>query len=161
MSSTLASGGASAPSEYPPKVAAFLEDLSLFTDRQERFQVLIEYADRFKEVPPEIAVRPFPEANHVQRCDSEAYVWCVPNGDGTFKYHFAVENPQGISAKFMAVILDDCLSGEDPQEVFKLAPDVVYAIFGKEISMGKGQGLMGMVELLKALTRRALVAQAE
>jgi cysteine desulfuration protein SufE len=146
---------------YPPKVAGLLEDLSLFTERQERFQLLIEFADRFHEVSPEIATRPFDEQNHVQRCDSEAYVWCQPLADGTFKYHFAVENPQGISARAMAVMLDETLSGQDPQEVLSLAPDIVYAIFGKDMSMGKGQGLMGMVELLKALTRRALLRSAQ
>ena len=143
---------------FPPRVESFLEDLSLFTERQERFQVLIEFADRFREVPAELAQRPFPESHHVQRCDSEAFIWCEPLPDGTFKYYFAVENPQGISAKFMAVMLDETLSGEDPQEVLKLTPDIVYSIFGKELSMGKGQGLMGMVELLKALTRRALIS---
>ena len=139
----------------PAKLRELLEDLSLFTDRQEKFQVLIEFADRFREVPASIAIRPFAEENHVQRCDSEAYVWCQPKGDGTFEYHFAVENPQGISAKAMAVILGDALNGQSPQEVLQVPSDIVYQVFGKELSMGKGQGLMGMVELLKALTRKA------
>lgn len=139
----------------PAKLRELLEDLSLFTDRQEKFQVLIEFADRFREVPATIATRPFSEENHVQRCDSEAYVWCQSKGDGTFEYHFAVENPQGISAKAMAVILGDALNGQSPQEVLQVPTDIVYQVFGKELSMGKGQGLMGMVELLKALTRKA------
>jgi cysteine desulfuration protein SufE len=142
----------------PPKLEQLLEDLALFTDRQEKFQVLIEFADRFQEVSESIAKRPFSEQNHVQRCDSEAYVWCTSNEDGTFKYHFAVENPQGISAKAVAVMLDDSLSGEDPEQILKVPPDIVYRIFGKELSMGKGQGLMGMIELLKALTKRAMIA---
>jgi cysteine desulfuration protein SufE len=141
----------------PPKLEQLLDDLSLFTDRQEKFQVLIEFADRFQEVSESIAKRPFSEQNHVQRCDSEAYVWATANDDGTFKYHFAVENPQGISAKAVAVMLDDSLSGEDPELILQVPPDIVYRIFGKELSMGKGQGLMGMIELLKALTKRAMI----
>lgn len=139
---------------YPPKIKELLDDLNFFDDRMERFQALIEYADRFQEVPERIATRPFPESHRAPRCDSEAYVWTEALPDGTFKYHFAVENPQGISAKAMAVILDECLSGQDPQQASELSHDVVFAIFGKEISMGKGQGLMGMIDLVRGQTRR-------
>ena len=38
-------------------------------------------------------------------CESEAYVWAVPNADGTLELHFAVENPSGVSAKALAAIL--------------------------------------------------------
>ena len=68
-------------------------------DRNERAEMLIDYADRFVEVPPEVATRPFPPVHAAPRCESEAYVWAVDRGDGTLKFHFAVENPQGLSAK--------------------------------------------------------------
>jgi cysteine desulfuration protein SufE len=145
---------------YPAKIDQLLEDLSFFEDRMERFQALIEFADRFVDVPERIATRPFPESHRAPRCDSEAYVWTEPVADGKFKYHFAVENPQGISAKAMAVILDECLSGGDPQQAADLSHDVVFAIFGKEISMGKGQGLMGMVDLVRMQTRKLATAQS-
>lgn len=139
---------------YPEKIQQLLEDLSLFDDRMDRFQVLIEYADRFQPVPERIATRPYPESHRAPRCDSEAYIFTEKLPDGKFKYHFAVENPQGISAKAMAVILDDALSGGDPEQAKNLNHDVVFALFGKEISMGKGQGLMGMVDLVRAQTRQ-------
>ena len=41
-----------------------------------------EYADRFEEVPGHIASRPFPEDHHVQKCESEAYVWAEDQPDG-------------------------------------------------------------------------------
>lgn len=78
-----------------------------------------------------------------------------PAGDSGVKFHFAVENPQGISAKAMAVILDETLSGEDPDTIATVPADIVYQIFGKELSMGKGQGLMGMIELAKVLAKKA------
>ena len=145
---------------FPPKIEQLLEDLSFFEDRMERFQALIEFADRFVDVPERIATRPFPESHRAPRCDSEAYVWTEPLDEGKFKYHFAVENPQGISAKAMAVILDECLSGDDPQQAAELSHDVVFAIFGKEISMGKGQGLMGMVDLVRMQPRRLAAVQS-
>lgn len=143
---------------FPPKIDQLLEDLSFFDDRMDRYQALIECADRFKQVPERIATRPFPESHRAPRCDSEAFVFTEQLGPDKFKYHFAVENPQGISAMAMAVILDESLSGEDPQLAAQLDHSLVFAIFGKEISMGKGQGLMGMIDLVRSQTRRALEA---
>lgn len=139
----------------PPRLAELMEDLLLVEDRNDRLLTLVDFADRFQEVPERIATRPFSEANHVKRCESEAYVFTEPAGAGGVKYHFAVENPQGISAKAMAVILDETLSGESPDVIATVPADIVYRIFGKELSMGKGQGLMGMVELAKVLARKA------
>lgn len=139
----------------PTKLAELMEDLKLVEDRNDRLLTLVDFADRFREVPERIATRPFSEANHVQRCESEAYVFSEPVGDDGVKFHFAVENPQGISAKAMAVILDETLSGEEPDTIATVPSDIVYQIFGKELSMGKGQGLMGMIELTKILAKKA------
>lgn len=141
----------------PSRVAELLEDLKLVEDRSDRLMTLIDFADRFKEVDSSIATRPFPEANHVQRCESEAYVFATEQPDGGVKFHFAVENPQGISAKAMAVILDETLSGEEPDSIANVPTDLVYEVFGKELSMGKGQGLMGMIELVKILAKKLKV----
>ena len=137
---------------------ALLEDFA-FADRSDRIDLLIEFADKFHEVPPEIAVRPFPEENHVERCESQAYVWAIEQPDGTLKFHFAVENPQGISARSFAVILDETLSGQPLEEVAETPTDIVFQIYGKDISMGKGQGLMGMLAHVKSHARRRLAAR--
>ena len=115
---------------------------------------MIEFADRFHEVDPSVAARPFFEANKAPACESEAYCFATKNPDGTIKLHYAVENPQGISAKALAVILDENLSGKLPSEVAAISEEIVYDIFGRGVSMGKGQGLMGMVKLTKFLASR-------
>ena len=88
---------------------AFQDVLNDFAglDRSERAELLIEFTDEFHDVSPAVANRPFPEENHVQRCESEAYVFPEELPDGTLKFHFAVENPQGLSAKAWSVILDE------------------------------------------------------
>lgn len=134
--------------EYPPKLAELVDLLSLVGGRSERIQVLIDTAERFRGVPERIARRPFPEDHKVPACESEAYVWAEPLADGTLKYHFAVENPQGISAKALAVILDETLSGQPLDEVAQVPGDVIYDVFGRELSMGKSMGLMGMVAMV-------------
>jgi cysteine desulfuration protein SufE len=144
--------------DLPAKLADLLATLDLATDRSERIQVLIDLAERFREVPPEVARRPFAEKHRVPGCESEAFVWARRRDDGTVALHFAVENPQGISAKALAVILDQTLSGEAPEAVARVPPDVVLRIFGAELSMGKSMGLMGLVSMAQAETRRAFVA---
>lgn len=142
----------------PEALERLLEDFK-FADRAERIDMLIEYADRFKDVPPEVATRPFGEEHHVQKCESDAYVWAKDQPDGTQKYYFAVENPQGISAKAWAVIMDETLSGQPLDVVASTPCDIVFTVFGKEVSMGKGQGLMGITDMITALAKQGLKRQ--
>lgn len=146
--------------EAPPKLQELVQDFA-FIERPDRMQLLVEYADRFDEVtvPEEIATRPFPAENHVTRCESDAYVWAEDRDDGTQQYYFAVENPQGISARAWAVIMGETLSGEPLETVVKADPQVIFEVFGKDISMGKGQGLMGMLDHVQSLARRKLAAE--
>ncbi len=142
--------------KYPEKLQELLDDFEFIEDRSERAAYLIELADKFEEVPERIATRPFPEENHVQRCESDAYVWAEEQPDNTLKFHFAVENPQGISAKAMSVILDEAASGAPLEQVAAIPCDVVFDFFGKDISMGKGQGLMGIVSMVQQAARERL-----
>jgi len=142
----------------PEKLARTLETLGMISDRGERIQLLIDIADRFREVPPQIATRPFPEEHRVPACESEAYVWGQVRPDGALDFHFAVENPQGISARAMAVLLGDSLSGAPPEQVAAVPQDIVYKVFGSELSMGKSMGLMGMVSMINNLAKKQLAA---
>ena len=141
--------------DCPEELEEFLETLKMVSDESERASLLISYADRFKEVPPDVARRPFPESHRVPFCESEAFVWAVPNPDGSLKFYFAVENPSGVSAKALAVILDKTLSGTRPEQVARVSPDIVERIFRQNISMGKGLGLMSMVQTVQRLALRA------
>jgi hypothetical protein len=63
-----------------------------------------ESLDRASVNYPEYYKRPFPAYNKVPACESDAYVFPVEK-NGSLEFFFAVENPQGISAKALAVIL--------------------------------------------------------
>ena len=142
--------------DYPEKLQDVLDQFAWITDRGERAEYLIELADRFEGVPASIAVRPYPAANHVAFCESEAYVFAEDRPDGRLKFHFAVENPQGLSARAMAVILDQTLSGQPLEQVAAVPDDIVLTIFGRNIAMGKGQGLMGIVAMVREHAKRRL-----
>jgi cysteine desulfuration protein SufE len=144
--------------EIPAKLAEVVEDMESITDRRERADLLIEIADRFSavKVPPEVAAKPYDEAHKAPACESEAYVWAVDQPDGTLKYYFDVLNPQGLSAMAMSVILGESVSGQPLEQVVSVSDDVVFKIFGKELSMGKGAGLMGILTLVRAEARRRM-----
>jgi cysteine desulfuration protein SufE len=137
------------------KLQSLLDLFAEYAGPTERTELLLSYAGKFKDVPPEVARRPFDRSALVPHCESEAYVWAVPNADGTLKLHFAVENPSGVSAKALAAILDRTLSGLPPEEIAKVDPEIVEKIFRQNISMGKGMGLMSMVQRVQQLAKHA------
>lgn len=138
----------------PPKLEETIALLEMM-DRGDRIQMLIDVAERFEDVPTEIAERPYSDEHKVPACESEAYAWAVRRDDGTLDFRFAVENPQGISAKAMAVLLEENLSGRPLDEVAAVPGDVIYRIFGRELSMGKSMGLMGMVSMAAQFAKKA------
>lgn len=134
--------------EMPKALAELAAELRVM-DRNERSETLIDFADRFEEVSEAISRRPFAEIHRAPRCESDAYVFATDSPDGTLRFHFAVENPQGISARAWGRILDETASGAPLEEVLAISPEVLYDLFGRDLSMGKGQGLIGMLELVQ------------
>jgi cysteine desulfuration protein SufE len=141
--------------DMPQKLKDLLETFEMFPDPSDRTAMLLSYSDRFREVPKEVATRPFPASHQVPQCESDAYVWALKQPDGTLKLYFAVENPSGVSARALAAILDRTLSGLPPSDIARVTPDIVERIFRQNISMGKGIGLMSMVQAVQALAKNA------
>ena len=138
--------------DYPPKLQEYLDDFAFITTREERVDYLIAIADEFTPVPASVASKPYDEAHRVIGCESEAFVWALERDDGALDYHFDVLNPQGLSAMAMCAILDQACSGAKLEQVAAIDGEVVFTLFGREISMGKGRGL---TELINAVTWQA------
>ena len=141
---------------YPEKLESFLRTMDDIPNEVERSQVLVDYAEKFTPVPEDVAKKPYSDDHRVRFCESEAYVWSREQPDHTLKFYFAVENPSGISAKALAFILDSTLSGEDPDRIAAVPMHIVERIFRQNISMGKGMGLMSMVNAVAELARKHL-----
>lgn len=139
---------AAIPSPLKELLATFAE----LDDRDLRADLLIEIAERFVTVPESIAARPYPQEHQVPSCESEVYVWAAPTPDGV-KLSFAVENPQGISARAMAVILTESFAHGTLSEILAIDSSIVQLLFGKGITMGKGQGLTSMLITAQTLAR--------
>jgi sulfur transfer protein SufE len=146
-------------SRYPEQLREVLE---AFADNPgERNPMLIEYSDQFTGVPERIATRPYPLGNQVPHCESDSYVFVEPTGeiaaDGSprLKFYFAVENPFGVSARALSAVLDSTISGLGANEIAAMPiEDLVPTLFGPNISMGKGQGLLSIAAVVKHLAKR-------
>jgi cysteine desulfuration protein SufE len=66
----------------------------------------------------------------------------------------AVDNPQGISAMALAAALEESLNGATQQAIESVQEDIVYRIFGTELSMGKSMGLTGIVRMSKEVAKK-------
>ena len=132
-----------------------VEDFASIDDHGQRADLLIELSEDYVEVPDSIAARPYPDSLKVPGCESDVYLFAVPETNGnSFKYHFAVDNPQGISAMAMAAIIDQTLSGVENSLVKDIDSEFVHTLFGKQLSMGKGQGLTNMIMMVKSLASK-------
>ena len=142
--------------DYPSKLKELIEEFKLIENRNDRMDMLIYYADEFMEVPNDIVSRPYPEENRVPFCESGAFIFSKLDRDGKIHFYFAVDNPQGISAKAMAVIIDKTLSGESADVVAKIREEIVYDFFGKNLSMGRNMGLTSMIAVIRDHALRSI-----
>lgn len=134
----------------PPKLADLIATFELLDDRQDRIQALIELSDKFT---PAQGITP-DEAHKVRGCESEVYAWAHPLENNTWRFEFLVQNPQGLSAMAWAHVLQESLHGLTTEQVAAIPADTVYQLFGRELSMGKSMGLMGMLQMCQTLTAR-------
>ncbi len=146
------------PRLWPPVVRELLDTFAWLSP-QERYEVLIEYADAFEPVPPEIASPPYPAAHMVPHCESRAYVWTVeePERHG-LRCYFAVENPQGLAARAVARILQLACAEAPAWQVAAIPDDLPQRLFGPRLSMGRTLGLNGLVARVKAAAQRHVAA---
>ena len=132
----------------PTKLQEYLDTLAMFPDRQDRIETLIGFADEYKH--PTREAFPRDENSKVPGCESEVYVRMTKTED-RYNFGYAVDNPQGISAMAMAAILSAGLENCTAQEINAIDDQIVFEIFGKELSMGKNLGLTNMLRVSKHL----------
>lgn len=122
--------------------------MAMFPERSERIEALIGLAEQYDS--ESAAGVPRDDAHRVPGCESEVFLAVVRTSTG-IEARFAVDNPQGISAMALAVLLAEGVKGATLPEIAAIDEDVVYEVFGRELSMGKSMGLTGMVRMLRQL----------
>ena len=148
-------------SDFENYPEALRDVLLTFQDNpNDRNAMLIEYSDQFAGVPERIAQKPYPEEHRVPHCESESYVFAEPlpataDGNIPIKFYYAVENPFGVSARALSTVLNSTIDGLPASEIARMPiEEIVPTLFGKNVSMGKGQGLLGIVAITKAYAQR-------
>lgn len=132
----------------PAKLQSQLDDLAMFPDRADRIDALIALSREY--VHPTSEEVPRSETAKVPGCESEVYLW----SDGRH-FRFAVDNPQGVSAMALAAILQAGIEGASKEEILAIPDEIVYEIFGRELSMGKNLGLTNMVRMVREAAKAA------
>ncbi len=141
------------PASWPAPLRDLLDTLAWLSP-QEQYALLIEHADAFEPVPASIATPPYPEANRVPHCESGAYVWTVEDPEQhRVRCYFAVENPQGLTARAMAHILQTLCAQAPAWQLAALPDDLPQRLFGSRLSMGRTLGLNGLLARVKAAAR--------
>ena len=122
-------------------------------DRNERSEMLIYWAEKFKEVPKHIATRPFDEKHKVPSCESQTYVFYQETSAGLLDFYFAVENPQGISAKAVCALMQETVSSAPFSEILELDPELIFTLFDKNrLGMARSMGLRSIIKMIKSIT---------
>jgi cysteine desulfuration protein SufE len=130
-------------------------ELFMSADPSMKADLLIEYADRYQPVPESVATPPYPAEYKVPACESDVYLFTENIDSKYLRFRYAVQNPHGISAKALAMLLEECLSDRPFDEILAVDESLVYDLFGRSISMGKGQGLISMIALLRSNAQNA------
>lgn len=139
----------------PTRLQNLLDDLALFPDRNDRIQLLISIADGFQQ---STRSKPYPEENRVPGCESEVFIFSEGSTADSLSLDIAVDNPQGLSAMALAQILKETLNGQSPRLALDIPEEIIYQIFGTELSMGKSGGLTNMIRMVHADAKRLLAS---
>lgn len=140
----------------PANLQEQLDILDMFPDRADRIQTLIEVADQYRAIPESEIPKPYPEERRVPGCETEVFIFDAPK-DHDWPCLVAVQNPQGISAMALAVMLSKGMKGASLGELEALSGELVYKIFGRELSMGKSMGLTNTLEMMKRAAIKKLL----
>ncbi|APW62522.1 SufE family protein [Paludisphaera borealis] len=126
-------------------------------DRQERIELLIDFAKNLPPLPASLEARK--DAEHrVEECQSPVYLFVDMIGDRVALYADApIEAPT--VRGFVSLVLEG-LNGSTPEDVFKAPADLVDQCGLTEVlGMLRVRGLSGVLRRIKREVARAAVAQ--
>ncbi len=127
-------------------------------DRQERIDLLIDFARNLPPLPEHLAR--LKDATHrVEECQSPVYLFVEMMGDRVMLHADApVEAP---TVRGFVSLLIEGLSGAVPEEIFKVPADLVDRCGLQEVlGMLRVRGLTGVLRRIKGEVARAAAAQS-
>ena len=143
-------------SNLPLALEAIVSELGN-ADRQERIELLIDFAKSLPPLPEKLAA--FKDAAHrVEECQSPVYLFVDVTPDQHVEFHADAPIEAPTVRGFVAILVEG-LSGATAQQVLSLQDDLVERIGLAEIlGMLRVRGLHGVLRRIKNEVARGLVA---
>lgn len=143
-------------STMPPALEAITKELGS-ADRQERIELLIDFAKSLPPLPEELAA--FKDAAHrVEECQSPVYLFVRVSPDQIVEFHADAPIEAPTVRGFVAILVEG-LIGATAQQVLAVGDDLVERIGLPEIlGMLRVRGLHGILRRIKAEVARAMIA---
>jgi cysteine desulfuration protein SufE len=130
---------------HPPK----LDELTALFDglgRQERMEMLLDFADRLPEVPERLR-KEESQRHPVHECLTPTWVYVEPDGDGARIFVEVSEEAPSIRA--IAALIIEASQGATREQIAAIPVDLAVRIFGPEMVGQRRYGLAGMVGQIK------------
>lgn len=141
----------------PAALDSIVQDLA-DADRQERIEILIDFAKTLPPLPDRLLVHK--DASHrVEECQSPVYLFVELEGDRVALHADApIEAP---TVRGFVSLLVQGLDGASAEEILSVKPDLIERIGLPEIlGMLRVRGLSGVLARVKGEVTRALMARA-
>ena len=143
-------------STMPPALEAIASELGN-ADRQERIEMLIDFAKSLPPLPEKLAE--FKDTAHrVQECQSPIYLFVEVTPDQTVELHADAPIEAPTVRGFVAILVEG-LAGATAQQVLALQDDLIERSGLPEIlGMLRVRGLHGVLRRIKTEVARGLIA---
>lgn len=138
-------------SAIPPRLRAIIEEFK-GCGRDEKLELLLEYADRLPPLPEYLRERAAAGMEQVDECASPVFLHTERQGDGLL-FHFDVP-PEAPTTRGYASLLAEGLRGAAPAEVLAVPADFFVEMGLHQIL--SPQRLNGISAILAYMKRQAL-----
>ena len=149
------SDGTAAEGSLPPELERVL-DLFGRLGREQTMQALVDYANRFPELPERFAAQAAGEENKVHECMTPVALFSEVD-DGTIRFYADVPKNAPTIRALLSILIAG-LNGRPPEDVLAIPPDFVSKLMRTVGLSTRERGLQAIVARMKRHAREALAA---
>jgi cysteine desulfuration protein SufE len=131
--------------DYPHKLKELIRLFDGLT-RQERMELLLEFADRLPEVPQRLG-QDTSQRQPVHECMTPTWIYVEPEGESARIYVEVAEEAPSIRA-VATLIIEGC-QGAPREQILAVSVDLAVQVFGPEMVGQRRYGLAGLISSIK------------
>lgn len=127
-------------------------------DPRERLELLLEYAESLPPLPPKYDEAKRRGEHRVHECQTPVFLWVEV--DGGLVHVYGDVAPEAPTVKGFVGILVDAFSGERPENVLAVQPDLLSRMgLVQALGMMRMRGLQAILARIRDQVRRAVAGQ--